>query len=81
MSKLGDDLDSESYLEVQRQIEEQKISSDKSVRLKKLDAELRSIDRRLQLSRASKDVAPSSLQTVFFNALAKIGAAVAPEQV
>lgn len=81
MSKLREDLDSESYLEVQRQVEEHQLSSDRAVRLKKLEAELSSIDRRLQLSRASKDVAPRSLQTVFLNALTKIGASVTPDQV
>jgi ERCC4-related helicase len=81
MSQLREDLESESYLEVQRQIEEQQLSSSKAARLKKLETELRAIERRLRSSRATKDVAPGSLQTVFFNALAKIGAPVSPDQV
>ena len=79
MSSLETDFASEQYLEDQRLQEELLIAPEKQKRLKKLDAELKAIARRLEQSRAQKDVAPNALQAVFLNAMEKMHVEIGPE--
>ncbi|MBZ0218723.1 MAG: hypothetical protein K8F25_19355, partial [Fimbriimonadaceae bacterium] len=81
MANLETDFKSEKYLEAQRLQEELLIAPEKQKRLRKLEAELKAITRRLEQSRAQKDVAPNALQSVFQNALEKINVTIGQDQV
>lgn len=81
MSGLETDLASEQYLEAQRLKEELLIAPEKKKRLKKLEAELKTIARRLEQSREQKDVAPKALQAVFLNAMQKMHVETGQDQI
>jgi len=81
MSSLETDFASEQYLEAQRRKEELLIAPEKQKRLNKLDAELKAITRRLEQSRAQKDVAPNALQAVFLNAMEKMHVEIGQQQI
>ena len=81
MDRLEQALESNKFLEVQRQKEELLIAPEKQRRIRKLESELQSIARRLEQSRLKKNIAPIALQDVFINVLAKMDVKINPAQV
>ena len=70
--KLRDDLESEVWLEAQRQQEESRLSPEKARRRKRLVEELTIVEARLEQSRKQRAISEDALQNVFLNAAERV---------
>lgn len=78
---LEQDLNNTAYVEAKKQKDELRLLPEKSRRLRELKDELKQLERRLKRSETNKGVKPDALQTVIFNALEKMEAAVQPSDI